>query len=226
MRIWLVPFGELDDQRLLGQHQELHAIWGALQRGNPWGKLQPHLHGGYLHSLHDAVVREMLERHFNHHTPFPDYGMMPGVHTVKTTTETYPPKQMLAHHLPDYLRDGTEYQKRLWTDRWHLILRWGGEYKGRTPWMELRQIAREQYVVASSRYYAQGGCLHDENTEPGEGRWKGFDICLLCKSNVRLRGTDLWMHKDAVTVRTGGSSAPSDSEGAERDRGAAGTEGS
>jgi len=74
MRIWDIPPETLCDRHLLGEHAEAHAVWSVIAGGKAgysrhpetlrWeGKLKA------LYSRHEAVVREMSARGFNHHSP-------------------------------------------------------------------------------------------------------------------------------------------------------------
>lgn len=75
MRIWDLQPNKLCRQHLLGEHRELHAIWtylttnkGSSYRKHPetlrWeGKLKA------LFNRHTALIREMEQRGYNHHTP-------------------------------------------------------------------------------------------------------------------------------------------------------------
>jgi len=74
MRIWDIKPQILCRQHLLGEHRELHALWTILSndkqgyRNHPetkrWvGKLNA------LHSRHEALVQEMKNRGYTHHTP-------------------------------------------------------------------------------------------------------------------------------------------------------------
>ncbi len=73
MRIWDVPLQDLCRKHLLGEHRELHALWTILSqdrkgyRNHPetkrWvGKLRA------LYKRHDAEVREMRRRGYNHYS--------------------------------------------------------------------------------------------------------------------------------------------------------------
>ncbi|TAN39937.1 MAG: pyrimidine dimer DNA glycosylase [Nitrospirae bacterium] len=74
MRIWDIPPDKLCRNHLLGEHNELHAIWNILTQGKKgyashpetkrWkGKLKA------LFRVHDDIVREMRARGYNHHSP-------------------------------------------------------------------------------------------------------------------------------------------------------------
>jgi len=163
VRVWWVDFSELDDQRVLGQHQEIHMLHSLIVgRRNPWGGFlwrdEP-----FIISVHNRIVVEMEERGwFGHKTPMEttiDHGW-----DIDETIERLNTKERI--------------QTRVKTDRWHLWLRWQGEYQGRIPISLLSMGAKKDYKDAHLRYQAQGGCLHDGPTEDiGEGR----RLCLLCK---------------------------------------------
>ncbi len=74
MRVWDVPCEMLENQNLLGEHRELHAIWNILTqdkrgyRDHPetkrWeGKLKA------LYKRHEEQVTEMKSRDMNHDSP-------------------------------------------------------------------------------------------------------------------------------------------------------------
>ena len=177
MRIWTVPFCELDDQRVLGQHNEIHALHSLIVKlGRPWGGLQPG-DEPYLDSVHEETIAEAARRGWsmgrNHQTPIER-------------------RMFVAATLPvtlKHLQSVRPFEQRRRTDRWHLVLRWGGFYRGRTPISELDSEATEHYLTAIKRYQAQGGCLHDGTVEDGEGRNRGYELCLLCKRAMREKGS-------------------------------------
>ena len=74
MRIWDIPPDKLCRNHLLGEHNELHAIWSILTQGKKgysnhpetkrWkGKLKA------LFRVHEEIVHEMLARCYNHKSP-------------------------------------------------------------------------------------------------------------------------------------------------------------
>lgn len=74
MRIWDLPPERLCRSHLLGEHNELHAMWNVItqnRRGyshhpetKRWkGKLRALFH------VHEGIVREMLARGYNHKSP-------------------------------------------------------------------------------------------------------------------------------------------------------------
>jgi hypothetical protein len=74
MRIWDISPKRLCRNHLLGEHRELHAIWSVLVNGKKgyachpetmrWrGKLKA------LYGRHDALVREMRVRGYEHRSP-------------------------------------------------------------------------------------------------------------------------------------------------------------
>ncbi len=101
MRIWdQVSPRRMCRQHLLGEHRELHGLWNILQRGSAGtGARNPeqarerfHATGGYanhpetlrwvgyrpaLLRRHNAIVREMERRGYNHHSPI--LGWVPGI---------------------------------------------------------------------------------------------------------------------------------------------------
>src|SRR5690606_41085277 len=170
MRIWTVPYVELDNQRLLGQHREVHMLIGFVSQGGIWA--DPF--GGdnrldvsdlpYLRWVHELTVQEMLLRDMRgHQTPVAPVGF-------RAEEERFMDRLILHQN-----RIG-EQQMR---DRWLLWLRWGAEYKGRGD-------IPSQYADCISRWVAQGEqCLHDGPVEDLEGKRKGQQTCLLCKRVAR-----------------------------------------
>ncbi|TAH69527.1 MAG: pyrimidine dimer DNA glycosylase [Methanosarcina mazei] len=74
MRIWDIPPENMCRNHLLGEHRELHALWSIITNNKKayahhpetlrWrGKLKA------LYLRHEALVREMTERGYKHHTP-------------------------------------------------------------------------------------------------------------------------------------------------------------
>jgi len=180
MRIFLVPFQELDDQRVLGQHREIHMAWSLIvKQGQRWGKITDEI--GYwsdvknryrLWDVHERTVAEMAARGFNgHQTPIeaPDDGK------AYTNWNVAIPRELVQR------------------DRWHLWLRWNGVFRGRemadpTAWAEIEK-----------RWEAQGRvCLHNETWERLDVGYRFIDgdesqpaygatyLCLLCKRKERF----------------------------------------
>ncbi|MBI5849328.1 MAG: pyrimidine dimer DNA glycosylase [Nitrospirae bacterium] len=88
MRIWDIPPDILCRNHLLGEHNELHAIWNILTQGKKgyanhpeterWkGKLMA------LFAVHEKIVLEMLARGYNHNSPL-DKSLAKG-NSVQTT---------------------------------------------------------------------------------------------------------------------------------------------
>lgn len=76
MRTWYAPLSILDNQRVLGQHREIHALLGSLK--SPWRGYQNHPvtklyqgeHRGCLIDYHERTLDEMLNRGWHgHKTP-------------------------------------------------------------------------------------------------------------------------------------------------------------
>jgi hypothetical protein len=90
VRIWNVPCLELDDQRLLGEHREVHALLGMLRRGNFRGYAK-RLAGDpdFLERRHIEQVVEMKWRMwstgYNHLTPFVGFQASPSHPLVVVT---------------------------------------------------------------------------------------------------------------------------------------------
>jgi hypothetical protein len=73
MRIWDIPPNKLCNRHLLGEHNELHAIWSILTKNKKgfihhpetkrWkGKLK------VLYLRHEQQIKEMEKRGFNHNS--------------------------------------------------------------------------------------------------------------------------------------------------------------
>ena len=76
MRVWDVDPGFLNDQSLLGEHRELHAIWNVITEGKKGYSRHPETlrWQGRLKALfrrHESEVAEMTRRGYRHHSPLP-----------------------------------------------------------------------------------------------------------------------------------------------------------
>lgn len=74
MRIWDVPPRMLCRNHLLGEHNELHAIWSVITGGRKGYARHPEVmrwRGRLraLYSKHDQIVVEMARRGWNHRSP-------------------------------------------------------------------------------------------------------------------------------------------------------------
>lgn len=70
MRMWLVNPEILCRNHLLGEHLEMHMFKGAIENNkNLDGYEKGLLIRGFIKKRHDALVKEMLNRGFNHKTP-------------------------------------------------------------------------------------------------------------------------------------------------------------
>jgi hypothetical protein len=76
MRVWDVHPKYLCRQHLLGEHRELHGLWNILTKHQGKGGYSQHPETrrwvGRLRALylrHQALVREMNKRGYNHRTP-------------------------------------------------------------------------------------------------------------------------------------------------------------
>ena len=166
IRIWHVPFGELDGQRVLGQHQEIHALWALIvKKGMPWDhRWSLETYRRLLWDVHERSVAEMLQHGYTGHKTPIDLPFLVGTQV----TEYCGPTEMA----------DLQYQ-----DRWDLVRRWNGIYRGRIP-------MPEAYTPVLERF-AQEGCRHDPaHTEDVENKaFKGYKLCLGCKR---------WMTKDGI----------------------------
>ncbi len=82
MRMWMVNPELMCSKHLLGEHVELHMLAGCLQRGK---NIDGFLKGGLvdpslLHVRHEALVREMEKRGYQHRSPIEncDYPLIKG----------------------------------------------------------------------------------------------------------------------------------------------------
>lgn len=75
MRMWMLYPRIMCRQHLLGEHLEIHMFAGTLRRGiSVEGYLEKGLlEGASLRSRHNALVKEMLRRGYNHKSPLDDY---------------------------------------------------------------------------------------------------------------------------------------------------------
>lgn len=76
MRVWDVSPSLLCRQHLLGEHRELHGLWNILTKHGGSGGYSNHPETkrwvGKLKALylrHEALVKEMNKRGYNHQTP-------------------------------------------------------------------------------------------------------------------------------------------------------------
>jgi len=74
MRIWDIDPRHLCAKHLLGEHRELHAIWNVLTLGRRGYRQHPETRRwvgklAALYARHEALVREMEKRGFQHGSP-------------------------------------------------------------------------------------------------------------------------------------------------------------
>jgi len=74
MRMWMVDPERMCNQHLLGEHNEIHMFIGSLTKKK---KLDGFLIKGLLEpnsikSRHEELLKEMIKRGFNHHSPIVD----------------------------------------------------------------------------------------------------------------------------------------------------------
>jgi hypothetical protein len=74
MRIWDIPPSKLCRNHLLGEHNELHAMWNILTQGKTGYANHPETKRwkGNLKALfrvHEEIVQEMLARGYRHQSP-------------------------------------------------------------------------------------------------------------------------------------------------------------
>ena len=167
MKIWLVPFNELDDRRVIAQHHEFHAIWNFVtKKGWKWQLWHLPEHRLALYEVHERIVEEMKIRGFEHNTP------------IEKPEITVPQKPY-----PVTL-------EQIQFQRWQLVCRWGGVYRGRPPMPpEYRPLIE---------LYQEVGCRHDGATETITTKnGRKFELCLICKRYVRDH-QGLWIPLEEV----------------------------
>ena len=76
MRVWDVAPKELCRKHLLGEHRELHGLWNILTKHGGVGGYSQHPETkrwigktAALYERHEALVKEMEQRGYNHHSP-------------------------------------------------------------------------------------------------------------------------------------------------------------
>jgi len=74
MRIWDIPPEQLCRNHLLGEHRELHAIWSILIHNKKGYAHHPETlrwrgKQKALYLRHEALVTEMMQRRYHHHSP-------------------------------------------------------------------------------------------------------------------------------------------------------------
>ncbi len=82
MRIWDIPPEKLCHNHLLGEHNELHAMWNILTQDRKGYSHHPETQRwkGKLKALflvHESIVQEMINRGYNHKSPL-DKGLAKG----------------------------------------------------------------------------------------------------------------------------------------------------
>jgi len=87
MRMWMVPTQCLCRQHLLGEHSEIHKHRHNFEKGHSIaGRISPvvTVEPASMEKRHDELVNEMLERGYNHKSPYsqPDLSKYPGIEDV------------------------------------------------------------------------------------------------------------------------------------------------
>jgi hypothetical protein len=126
MRVWTVPFGELDNQRVLGQHVEIHMLWSLITKHHRkfMGWEDPK-YRWYLWQVHRRIVEEMVIRGIAHHSPI----------DLSIEELRWWPFQI----------DALPTLESLAKDRQDLVDRWGGNYQGRIPMPSAYQPVLDAY---------------------------------------------------------------------------------
>jgi hypothetical protein len=212
MRLWLVPFCELDRDRVYGQHYEYHTILNSVvQRGMKWRGWELPEHRADLLQQHHNIVTEAAIRGYNF-----------GLHHVHTLDEIVDQesKRIMASVLQkaypkDFIFDTAENEQRskvelkwklpvLDWERFQLLVRWSGvwDFEEKELRWDMRFKGR-QMIDPDSWDYAAG--LYDfyfNQQCPHSWMWEdmpaGTERCLLCKHVGRYkqdRSTILpWQH--------------------------------
>lgn len=129
-------------------------LFGAVLAGHNWLDWQKPKYRSELASIHERVLVEMRQRMFlsafRHETPVP-----PDI-----LQQALGPQQLKYPVTSEQLR----------TDRWDLLTRWKGVYKGRV-YMPF------EYMPLLRQYWSQGGCLHTTGIIDG-------NLCRTCKQVI------------------------------------------
>lgn len=99
MRIWDLDVSVLCKNHLSGEHRELHAIWSVLTKGKKGYRNHPEVKrwDGKLLALkarHDAQVKEMDRRGWNHKSPL--QGELPPGHLLIQTEFLHTVEEQIA----------------------------------------------------------------------------------------------------------------------------------
>lgn len=178
MKLWLVPMAELDDKRLTAQHKEYHVIYNKISAEQKWLGWEMVQHREALVLFHDQIHTEWYER-YGESKPFVCGGLQNYGNDMTIICQNEQKYYSDPLHRPYYTVD---------YDRWTLICRWNGKYKGRDNLDRSRGLIYSYYIKI---YHEQGGCLHDGRWIKGKG---GHEYCLLCKRVERIKKPDF--HRD------------------------------
>lgn len=69
MRMWLINPEILCTNHLLGEHNELHMLVGAIQKGKSIQGFKDLVQTKEINSRHEQLVNELIRRHFIHNSP-------------------------------------------------------------------------------------------------------------------------------------------------------------
>ncbi len=173
VRIWLVPFRELDNQRVLGQHRRLHAIYAIVYaHGRRWMRWEQAQHHDEFRDLHRQILWEAMHRGFPSGDPEVHQTPVPEVNRPDVPQFPYPRPTAVVQQ-----------------ERWQLWTRWQGKWQGRDE-------MPPAYAEVAAQYESQGGCLHVNWTESLGRNDAGerIELCLDCKQYIRI-GKGLWVPK-------------------------------
>lgn len=98
---WPIPATELDNKRLLGEHNELLIMARAIAGLNRGYRNHPETrrwvgHSKAMKGRHDELAAEMVRRGFNHRSPWPDELIVPDDPDTGPTTFWEPLEVMRA----------------------------------------------------------------------------------------------------------------------------------
>jgi hypothetical protein len=172
MRIWLVPMSELDDKRIVAQHHEFHGIVNGILAGRKWKGWELPEHSRALEHLHDEIVHEFVERNFVHNWETHLHGDLM-VRAQRANQARQVPYKFAT-------------PEALWEERWILVCRWDGVFKGRCAAPSVMEDYED--LIES---YKEHGCLHNGpweelSRDPETGA--RLELCLICKREKRSRG--------------------------------------
>jgi Pyrimidine dimer DNA glycosylase len=139
MRIWFIPFEELDTKRLLAQNHEWYTVWNSVtMRGQRWLGWEAEQYRYALYQKHIQILREMKLRGINY----------------DDTAQC-----MRMDDVPQILFPVTH--EMLLEDRRCLVARWCGTFKGRALTSQQAVDDYKQLI----KEFDENGCQHRANNK-------------------------------------------------------------